>query len=371
MRPHGMSSETANVVIVGGGVVGVAIAAELARYLDNVFLIEARPRIGLGSSTRNSGVIHAGIYYQPGSLKAFHCLRGRSMLYDFCAANNVPHRRSGKLIVAETIEHLPELERLKKRAEENGVEGLELVDRDFIRRVEPEIDTPLAIYSPETGIVDAESLVKTLALSATERGAHLLTGTPLLGARVEGDLVRLFTPREDVTARFVINAAGLYSDVVARMFGFARYTVYPCRGEYAELIPARSHLVNGLVYPLPLPSGHGLGVHFTRTLAGTLLVGPNARYVENKEDYEHDREDLLEFFHAARRLLPALRLDDLRLSYSGLRARLLPEHVHEFADFVITRDPVWKQVIHTIGIESPGLTSALSIAVSVAEMIQT
>ncbi len=364
-----MLSEIANVVIVGGGVVGTAIAAELASHLENVFLIEARPRLGLGASTRNSGVIHAGIYYRPGSLKAFHCLRGQEMLYDFCLRHDVPHRRCGKLIVAEDIDHLPLLEKLRSRGKENGVERLDIVDGAFIRRIEPEIVSPLAIYSPDTGIIEAERLLATLANLAKERGAHLLPSTPLTGATVERGFIRLSTPLEEVSARFVINAAGLYSDEVARMFGLDQHTIYPVRGEYAELVPSRSHLVNNLVYPLPLPSGHGLGVHFTKTVGGTLLVGPNARYVGGKEDYEHGREDLRAFYDSAVVMLPALKFEDLRPSYSGLRARLLPEDDHSFPDFVIERDPQWPSVIHLIGIESPGLTSCLSIARSIAEMV--
>ncbi|MEP7270072.1 MAG: FAD-dependent oxidoreductase [Acidobacteriota bacterium] len=364
-----MSSEIANVVVIGGGVVGTSIAAEIASRLDNVFLIESRPRLGQGASTRNSGVIHAGIYYQPGSLKAFHCVRGQEMLYDFCAEHDIPHRRCGKLIVADDLEHLHLLEELKARGEENGVLGLVIVDAAFIRRIEPEIASPIALYSPNTGIIEAEGLIATLANMARERGAHLLTSTPLTGATVERGMVRLTTPREEVSTRFVVNAAGLYADEVARMFGFEKHTIYPCRGEYAELLPARCYLVNNLVYPLPLPSGHGLGVHFTKTVAGSLLVGPNSRYVAGKENYEEGREELNVFYESARVMMPSLKLEDLRLSYSGLRARLLPEQDHSFADFVMTRDPQWPSVIHLIGMESPGLTSCLSIARSVAEMV--
>lgn len=365
-----MSSEVANVVVVGGGVIGTAITAELASQYDNVFLIEARPRLGLGTSTRNSGVIHAGIYYEPGSLKALHCVRGRHMLYDFCDTHAVPYRRCGKLIVVESQEQVPELELLKKRGEENGVEGLEIVDRDFIRRIEPEIEAPLALHSPATGIIEAERLVASLANLAKDRGAHILTSTSLKAASVGHDVVNLSTSHEEVKTRFVVNAAGLYSDEVARLFGFAEHTIYPCRGEYAELVPSRSHLVNNLVYPLPLPSLHGLGVHLTRTVAGTLLVGPNAKYVASKEDYESGRIELEVFYQSARRMLPGLRLEDLRLSYSGLRPRLAPEHDHTFKDFVIRRDPASPSVIHAIGIESPGLTGCLSIAKSVAQMLR-
>ena len=365
-----MTTEVANVVVIGGGVIGTAITAELASRFDNVFLIEARPRLGLGSSTRNSGVIHAGIYYVPGSLKAFHCVRGRHLLYEFCKRHEIPHRRCGKLIIAEDDTQLGMLEELKTRAEENGVENIEIIDRGLIRKIEPQIDSPFALNSPETGIIDAERLVAVLANLAKERGAHILPGTPLKSATVSGGLVDLTTSREQVRARFVVNAAGLYSDEVARMFGFAEHTIYPCRGEYAEVVSSRSNLVNNLVYPLPLPTLHGLGVHLTKTVGDALLVGPNAKYVDGKENYEEGRSELSEFYESARWMLPSLRLEDLRLSYSGLRPRLAAENDHTFKDFVIRYDPQHAMVIHAIGMESPGLTGCLSIAQSVAAMVE-
>jgi L-2-hydroxyglutarate oxidase LhgO len=365
-----MSAEIANVVVVGGGVIGTAIAARLASKFDNVFLIESRPRLGLGSSTRNSGVIHAGIYYAKDSLKALHCLRGRHLLYEFCAKYDVPHRRCGKLIVTENEAQLSELEKLKEKGEENGVENLEIVDRAFIRRLEPEIESAFALNSPETGIIDAERLVAVLANLAKERGAHILPGTALKAASVSNATVSLSTTHEDVSARFVINAAGLYADHVARMFGYSEHTIHPCRGEYAEVIPSRSNLVNSLVYPLPLPSLHGLGVHLTKTVGGALLVGPNAKYVNSKENYEEGRSDLGEFYQSARSMLPALKYEDLRMSYSGLRPRLAAEHDHTFKDFIIRYDPKHSMVIHLIGMESPGLTGCLSIAESVASMVE-
>jgi glycerol-3-phosphate dehydrogenase len=362
------SLETANVVIIGGGVVGTAVTAEISRHYDDVFLLEAAPRLGMATSTRNSGVIHAGIYYTPGSLKAFHCIRGAAMLYEFCAAHNVPHERAGKLIVADSEDHLPILQDLKQRGDENGVEGLEIVDRKLIQRIEPNIVSPIALYSPNTGIVEAEALIRALERIAKSNGAHILTNTRVVGASVENGLATIRTEREEFGARVVINCAGLYSDYVARMFGYDEHTIYPCRGEYTELLPGARKLVNGLVYPLPLPTLHGLGVHFTKTTAGAMLIGPNARYVKSKDDYESDRTDLRVFYESAARMAPALRFEDMRVSYTGIRPRLAPEHQHTFADFVITRDPQWPFVIHLIGIESPGLTSCLSIGKSVSEM---
>jgi glycerol-3-phosphate dehydrogenase len=359
--------DTANVVIVGGGVVGLAIAAEISRDFDDVFLLEALPRMGLGASTRNSSVIHAGIYYPAGSLKAKHCLEGSRLLYDFCARHSVPHKRIGKLIVASESEY-PALEALLQRGLDNGVQGLEIVGRDFIARLEPNVASPVAIHSPNTGIVDAEALIAALARTATSNGAHLLPGTKLIGAEVESDRVLLKTEREEFAARVVVNAAGLYADEVARMFGEDRFHIYPCRGEYAEVAASRREMVSHLIYPLPFASGHGLGVHFTRTTEGRLLLGPTARYVTRKDDYESNPEPLSSFFESGRRIVPSLRLEDLRPGYSGIRARLRPEHDHRFADFVIERDRRAPFVIHAIGMESPGLTASLSIAASVRAM---
>ena len=363
-------SDIADVVIIGGGVVGMAITAEIAQHYENVFLLEALPRLGLGASTRNSGVIHAGIYYQTGSRKAFHCVRGAQMLYQFCAAHNIPHQRIGKLIVADSTEGLPQLEALKKLGDSNEVAGLEIVEAEFIRQFEPNVISPLALYSPHTGIVEAEELIKTLARLATNNGAHILTDTRVLDIEPLPDhSFSLRTSHEaNVQTKMVINAAGLYADKVAKMVGEEKYTIYPCRGEYAELPPRLSNIVNGLIYPVPPANGHGLGVHFTKNTAGTVLLGPNANYVADKEDYENNRTLLESFYESAAQIVPKLQLEDLRLSYTGIRSRLISQYETGFADFVIKHDDNYPAMIHLIGIESPGLTSCLSIAKSVSEM---
>src|SRR5215471_7418840 len=208
------SADIANIVVIGGGVIGTSVTAEISRHCDDVFLLEAAPHLGMGTSTRNSGVIHAGIYYKPGSLKAFHCVRGVPMLYEFCAAHNIPHERTGKLIVADSEEHLPILQDLKQRGDQNGVEGLEIVDNKFIRRLEPNIVSPVALNSPNTGIVDAEALIKTLERIAKSNGAHVLTSTRMIGADAGDGPALIRTEREEFGARVVINCAGLYADEV-------------------------------------------------------------------------------------------------------------------------------------------------------------
>ena len=362
--------ERANVLIVGGGVVGGAIAAELAPRLSDVFLVEALPHLGMATSSRNSGVIHSGLYYAPGSLKARHCLAGNRLTYEFAAAHGVPHKRTGKFVVATTPEEEKQLAALMKRGQENGVEGLELVTAAELHRHEPHVAGRAALRVPSSGLVESESLVKAYAAVAQNHGAYLATNARLGAAEAEKDFVRARAGEAgELETRVLVNAAGLYADEVAALFGFTKYRIYPCRGEYWEAAPAQADLVNGLVYPLPHATGLSLGVHLTKTLWGTLLLGPNARYVSDKEDYERDREPREQFCARARKLLPPLQPDDLRPGYSGLRAKLTPPGGEGTEDFVVTRDPQFPQVIHLIGIDSPGLTAAPSLARDVARLV--
>jgi glycerol-3-phosphate dehydrogenase len=379
--------ERANIVIIGGGVIGCAVACELASRWQDVFLLERAPKPGMGASTRNSGVIHSGIYYANGSLKARFCVEGNRLLHDFCAEHGVPHRRPGKIVVASNLDDSSKLEALAANGRRNGVEGLELIDRAAIHAREPHVEGVAALWVPSTGIVSAEDLVKTLARLATDRGAHVLTHarvsslTPRansieVGIEIEAADKGHATSHELVEANCVINCAGLYADEVASMLGLLGYLIYPVRGEYAEIIRARANLVRGLVYPLPHPEGMSLGVHLTRTVWDTVLIGPTARYVSRKDDYEGDRLPIEEFVRRAHPLLPELKAEDLRLAYSGLRAKLVPprdtsgnEPAGPSPDFVITRDPAVPSAIHLIGFESPGLTSCLAIARYVAQLV--
>lgn len=365
--------DRANIVIIGGGVVGCAVARAASRRWSDVFLVEQMPRLGMGASTRNSGVIHSGIYYPPRSLKAELCVSGNKMLYEFCAAHRVPHRNCGKLVVAHGAAQEAALERLAENGQANGVEGLRVVGRAAVRAREPHIEATAALLVPTTGIVSAEDLVKTLARIAADQGANLLTRTRVtrLQARADSIAVTLAegdegTPgsfsEETVEASCVINCAGLYADEVASLLGNRSYRVYPVRGEYCELVRAKSYLVNNLVYPLPHPGGLSLGIHLTKTLWDTVLVGPTADYISEKNDYERNRLPVEEFLRRAKPMLPELAAEDLQLAYSGIRAKLLPPGQSVFADFVITRDPAAPRAIHLVGIESPGLTSSLAIA---------
>jgi glycerol-3-phosphate dehydrogenase len=375
--PDSHSTDHANVVVIGGGVVGCAIARTLSAKWRDVFLLEALPKLGMAASSRNSGVIHSGLYYPPGSLKARHCVRGNQLTYEFCAAHQVPHRKIGKLVVASSPSESSELAALVENGRANGVEGLQIVDRATIRAREPLVEGVQAIEVPSTGIVASEELVKAYARIATDQGANVVTHAKVEQLEPLAHGIRVLSTAGEIETRCLVNSAGLFADEVAALLGsnMAHHRIYPVRGEYCELVRSKQNWVQGLVYPLPHPDGLSLGMHLTKTLWGNVLVGPTARYIEDKNDYERNRLPVEEFSRGAGLLLPGLEPTDFIPAYSGIRAKLVPPPASRsaqgkgIADFIIERDPQVPSVVHLIGIESPGLTSAPSIAQHVRDLV--
>ncbi len=358
-----MAEADVSMAIVGGGVVGLSCAYSLADKGESVALLETHERLGEETSTHNSGVIHAGIYYAKDSLKALLCVAGRRKLTTRLRDWKIPHRIGGKLIVAANQTEIPELERLLKCGLDNDVEELRLIDASEARKIEPNIKAVAALFSPVTGVMDTGAYIRALEARAIEKGAMISARSQVTGIDIETDSIVLHTQRGDIRARKAVNAAGLWADEVAAMCGFTGHKIYPCRGEYASVIARKAHLANNLVYPVP--ALYSLGVHLTKTVDNELWLGPTAQFIEDKRNYETGRRPPEDFFEEAHKLCPSLTVGDLRMGPSGIRPKRVGPG-QATADFLITPQPDDPRVIHLIGIESPGLTASIAIGEMVA-----
>jgi len=372
--------ERARVTIIGGGVVGLAIAAELATHRSDcsVVLLERHARFGQETSSRNSEVIHAGIYYPRESLKARLCVEGNRRMYDFCAQWQVPCTRLGKLIVANTDEELKSLQGLLAAGAANGVSDLQLLDRAQARRLEPRVQALAALYSPSTGIVDSHCLMARLELLAREGHAVLAYNHEVVGIERSGDMyvIRYQAPAGEcgsIASQWVVNSAGLAADTIASLAGIdkdaAGYRLFPCKGEYFRLPPAKSRQLSHLVYPPPYKDLRGLGIHVTLARDGTARLGPNAFYVDQL-DYGVDPAHAAEFYAGVRDFLPFVAPGDLVPDTAGIRPKLQAPGT-PLRDFVVCHEQGrgLPGFINLIGIESPGLTASLSLAAMVKNLI--
>ena len=365
-----------DVAIIGAGVVGLAAAAEISQQRKGVFVFERNSTFGLETSSRGSEVIHAGLYYPENSLKAKLCVEGKSLLYEFCEKHNIPHKRLGKIIVATSEDEVPQLEAISRQADKNGVQDLTPLSRTELKKLDPNVAGIAGLLSPSTGIIDSYSLMKLLHSKARERGAEFVFGTEVIGLERAGPKYRVqIRDREGVSdfiARVVINAAGLYSDKVAQFAGIdideAGYRLHYCKGEYFSLDPRWRSQVSRLIYPTPEQAG--LGIHVTQGFDGRIRLGPNVRYIDTI-DYRIDDTDREAFYESAKRLLPAIELEDLEPESAGIRPKLQAPG-EAFRDFVIAHeeDIGFPGLINLIGIESPGLTAAPAIARYVGKMVE-
>lgn len=373
--------ERLDIVIIGAGVVGLAVAAELSsRYEDAMIaLVEKRDTFGLETSSRNSEVIHAGIYYPTGSLKAKLCVEGKELLYDFCRQYNIPHRQIGKLIVANSVQEKISLESLQQQAIANGVFDLQELEQAEVSQLEPHITAKWALHSPSTGIINSHSLMNRLEQIALQNGVliaycHSLEAIERINGGYRLQLTNPDYSTDEIETTCLINCAGLYADSVTALAGIdieqAGYRQHLCKGEYFSLPPAQASLVDHLVYPPPLAELTGLGIHLTKTLDGHLRLGPNTIYTEQPEDYTVNPENAAAFYQSAMPFLPFLDADDLEPEMAGIRPKLSGPG-DPFRDFVIREESEkgLPDLINLIGIESPGLTSCLSIARLVATLI--
>jgi L-2-hydroxyglutarate oxidase len=398
-----MSTPSYDVVVIGGGIVGVATARALSLHgRHRVLIMEAEPRLAQHQTGRNSGVIHAGLYYRPGSDKARLCAAGREALYRFCEDHQIPFRRCGKLVVATDQEQIPALDGLEKRAHANGLTGVQRLDRSGIREREPAANGVAGLWIPQTGIVDFAAVTDALAIDVKDRDGELVLDSRVRKIRRQGDWIRVESPNLEVRGRLLINCAGLHGDRVARLAGVEpQIRLIPFRGEYYEAEGPATELVRGLIYPVPDPRFPFLGVHWTRTIDDRVLAGPNAVPALKREGYRRsdislrDVADILAFpgfwrlaagfwrtglaemrrslnkrafVQEAQRLVAQISAGDLRPAPSGVRAQAVDRSGKLLDDFFILQE---ERMIHVLNAPSPAATASLAIGEHIAKLAKT
>jgi len=361
-----------DVIIIGGGVIGCAIARELSRYKLDILLAEKGLDVGLETSSRNSGVVHSGIHYKPGTLRAETDVRGNEMMAGLCKDLKVKCDYIGKLTVAQNKEEVKTLHHLKEQGEANNVPDLKIIEPDEMQSIQPGVSGIKALHSPSTGVISPYGLTIALAENAFENGVRFSLGSEVTGIEKDdsGFKVELNSDKS-VYSECLINAAGLYSAKVAGMIGINEYKIYPCRGEYYVLDKRLKGALSVLVYPVP-GHGHdssGLGIHLTSTVDGNILIGPSNEYIDEFRDLATTAEVMQKLKKEGFELLPGLSQADFIRTFSGLRPKQNPPEVGGFKDFVIESRKDVHGFINLIGIESPGLTSAPAIAEKVRGLL--
>ena len=395
-----MSEKSYDVAVIGGGIVGCATAMALTKQRNiSVVILEAESRLAAHQTGNNSGVIHSGLYYKPGSLKAKNCVSGREAMYKFCEKHGIAHERCGKVVVATSEKEIPTLEMLLERGIANGLKGLKRLKLEEIREYEPHVFGIDGLLVPETGIVDFNQVTEKFAEITQNRGGEVRLNTRVIGCKRYSDELVLETTQGEVHCKNLVNCAGLQSDRVAKMCGVEPgLKIVPFRGEYYKLVHEKEYLVKNLIYPVPDPEFPFLGVHFTRMIHGGIEAGPNAVLAFKREGYtktSFSLRDTLEtltyggfiklakrywktgfgemyrsfikgaFVKALQRLIPELQYDDVYPSGAGVRAQALEPTGALVDDFRLVEA---ERMVHVLNAPSPAATACISIGEKIAEM---
>lgn len=397
-----MSAKEYDIAIIGGGIVGCATAMALSLQKNiSLIILEAESKLAAHQTGNNSGVIHSGLYYSPGSMKAKNCVEGREFLYRFCEEHGIAHDRCGKVVVATDKDEIPRLNDLEKRGISNGLMGLRRLAKEEIKEYEPYVSGIDGLYVPDTGIVDFVHVTEKLAEVVQKNGGEVRLDTKVIMCNAESKRLILKTNDGEFKCKNLINCAGLYSDEVAKMCGVdPGLKIIPFRGEYYELVPEREHLVKNLIYPVPDPSFPFLGVHFTRMIRGGVEAGPNAVLAFKREGYKKTSISLKDSFEtftyrgflkligpywktgfgemyrsfskrafvkALQRLVPELKSQDIHPGGAGVRAQALEPTGALVDDFRIVEA---EKMVHVLNAPSPAATAAISIGQKIASIAQ-
>jgi glycerol-3-phosphate dehydrogenase len=359
-----------DVLIIGGGVVGSAVARELSRYRLRIGVLEKELDVCCETSGRNSGVLHAGFNNKPGSKMARFCVEGNRG-FDWLARElDIPFKRTGKLVVGFTPEDKEQLMRMKAMGEENGVPGLKIVDKAFIKSLAPCVDGEFAMWSPSTAILDPFAYTIGLAENAAKNGARYFLGNKVTDIRLEDGLYTVTTGAGVYQSRWVINCAGLGSAKISSMLGIDDYVIYPCRGEYFILDQKLGPLLPLPAYPVPNPKEGGLGIHLTPSVDGNVFVGPSSEYIDEDNDYSATQSTMDLLIEDGSRIFPHLKREYFIRNFAGIRPKLAGKSEGGFRDFVVERRKEAPHAVNLVGIESPGLTSAVPLAREVIRLME-